>query len=144
MNEPAEHRNLDERSDDRSKSDAMVDAKDTHSNRDRDGKLEAIARGGDRERGAFGKGVSWRATIEKSAEQRAATSVTEHGHAHLIRHAKTRARLGSAMALKKAGSRSVPTFARLLAACLGEIDCLYACVMMKVYKRCQAISMHST
>lgn len=71
--------------------------------------------------------------MEKSTEQHSATSVTEQGRPHLSRHDNSRARVGSASALRISGSSSRSNRARRRTACfgLGE-ECWNADVMMQV------------
>ncbi len=65
---------------------------------------------------------SWarcRATTEKSTEQHSATSLTEHGRPHLIKHAKRAARVGSESDLNRSVSSVESIAARRRRAALG-------------------------
>lgn len=62
-----------------------------------------------------------RATTEKSTEQHAATSLTEHGRPHFNRHDNNRPRVGSASAFNFSGSSNRSNRARRRNACRGVI-----------------------
>jgi len=60
-----------------------------------------------------------RETTEKSTPHHSATSPTEHPRAHVAKHANSRARVGSAKALKSSGSSSTSSGPPRRPACLG-------------------------